>query len=241
MTVTAKPMASGALESAMLKWFFKPAEIVTVERLSEKFRLVTLAGPAFETPWPISSKLQIAFGGLSTRTFTPLAVDGARAQVVAYLHGDTPASRWAAALAAGDTCQVFGPRRSLDLADLKYPVAVFGDETSFGLARTISETAPNGGVSSVFEVNDIAESKAVLEMLGIDRPVLIARQHDDAHLEALAQSLLEVVSQQGPQHFVLTGKASSIQKLNKALRAHGILSPQLRTKAYWAPGKTGLD
>ncbi|HTN62803.1 MAG TPA: hypothetical protein VL147_14870 [Devosia sp.] len=40
---------------------------------------------------------------------------------------------------------------------------------------------------------------------------------------------------------MLTGKASSIQKLNRALRSHGILSPQLKTEAYWAPGKTGLD
>lgn len=241
MTSIAKPTVSGPLEGALLKWFFKPAVVLAVEQLSANFRLVTLAAPIFDTHWPLGAKLQIAFGGLSTRTFTPLAADSARVQFVAYLHGDAPASRWVADLVRGDTCQVFGPRRSLNLSDLKYPAIVFGDETAFGLARSIAETAPNGGVSWLFEVSDIGESKAVLDMLGIDHPVLVTRQHDDAHLEALTQSLLEVVAEQGPQHFVLTGKASSIQKLNRALRAHGILSPQLKTKAYWAPGKTGLD
>lgn len=239
MTTIAKPAASRPLEGALLKWFFKPAVVLDVEQLSANFRLVTLAAPVFETPWPLGSKLQIAFGGLSTRTFTPLAADGAHVQFVTYLHGDAPASRWAAELARGDSCHIFGPRRSLNLSDLTYPALLFGDETAFGLARSMSETAPIGGMSWLFEVNDIGESKAVLDMLGIDRPILVARQHDDAHLEALAQSLLEVVAEQGPYHFILTGKAPSIQKLNRALRSHGILSSQLRTKAYWAPGKTG--
>jgi NADPH-dependent ferric siderophore reductase len=41
--------------------------------------------------------------------------------------------------------------------------------------------------------------------------------------------------------FILTGKATSIQRLQRALKAQGVPRSRLLTKAYWAPGKTGLD
>jgi hypothetical protein len=40
---------------------------------------------------------------------------------------------------------------------------------------------------------------------------------------------------------VLSGKATSIQRLSKQLRQLGISRGRLQTKAYWAPGKAGLD
>jgi NADPH-dependent ferric siderophore reductase len=42
-------------------------------------------------------------------------------------------------------------------------------------------------------------------------------------------------------HFVLTGKASSIQHAGRVLKAVGVASSRVKTKAYWAPGKIGLD
>ncbi|WP_293551315.1 hypothetical protein [Parvibaculum sp.] len=40
---------------------------------------------------------------------------------------------------------------------------------------------------------------------------------------------------------MLTGTSLSIQRLSKALKARGFTSGQIKAKAYWAPGKTGLD
>jgi ferric-chelate reductase (NADPH) len=42
-------------------------------------------------------------------------------------------------------------------------------------------------------------------------------------------------------HFILSGKAQSIQVIGRALKETGIAPRRLRTKAYWAPGKKGLD
>jgi len=41
-------------------------------------------------------------------------------------------------------------------------------------------------------------------------------------------------------HAVLSGKSSSIARLRKRL-VRGLGRRQLATRAYWAPGKTGLD
>ena len=44
-------------------------------------------------------------------------------------------------LCAGDTCQFLGPRRSVDFFGLETPVALFGDETSFGWRRALRLSA----------------------------------------------------------------------------------------------------
>ena len=41
--------------------------------------------------------------------------------------------------------------------------------------------------------------------------------------------------------FVLTGQAQSIQRISRALKAAGVGSARILAKAYWAPGKAGLD
>ena len=40
---------------------------------------------------------------------------------------------------------------------------------------------------------------------------------------------------------VLTGKATSIQRITRLLRQRDIGADRRQSKAYWAPGKTGLD
>src|SRR5712691_4540862 len=41
--------------------------------------------------------------------------------------------------------------------------------------------------------------------------------------------------------FILTGKAQSIQHVRRVLNQRGVGSRRVRTKAYWAPGKRGLE
>src|SRR5690349_21169840 len=62
MTLTANPNAWGPFEGAVPRWFFKRATIGPVERLSQRFRLIGFAGAAFERPWAVGSKVQVAFG-----------------------------------------------------------------------------------------------------------------------------------------------------------------------------------
>ena len=68
---------------------------------------------------------------------------------------------------------------------------------------------------------------------------LVERVAGEAHLGAVATQTSSLAA--GGAHFVLTGKAQSIQHVSRALKTAGVGSSRIKAKAYWAPGKTGLD
>ena len=68
---------------------------------------------------------------------------------------------------------------------------------------------------------------------------LVARVAGEAHLGAVAAEISSLGA--GGAHFVLTGKAQSIQHVSRALKTAGVGSSRIKAKAYWALGKTGLD
>jgi NADPH-dependent ferric siderophore reductase len=235
----------GPLESTVARWFTRSADVRAVSTVAENFRLLTLGGEALQrAAWVPGQKVQLLLGGWVQRTFTPLAWDAVNgtAQLLAYIHGESPASDWARRLALGQPCAVFGPRGSLDLNALVRPGLLFGDETSFGLAHALRFTAPGAAdVEIVLEVSSQPAARAALEALGVSGAHLIERRPDDAHLvevEALIADLREKHSIEG---WVLSGKASSIQALTKLLRRLGAIKSRIQSKAYWAPGKVGLD
>jgi len=221
----------------------RPARVAAVETLSPHFRLVDLEGDGLrDVAWAVGQKVQVAMGtGLTARTYTPMSWDTDRGvtPILAFSHGDGPGSRWASGLAVGDACQFFGPRRSLDLAGLETPVVLFGDETSFGLGAALRDSPLGAGAIYIFEASDLSESRAVLEAIGLGDATLIERVADDAHLAGAETELTRLAA--GGAHFILTGKASSIQQMNRTLKAAGVGSARVKAKAYWAPGKTGLD
>jgi ferric-chelate reductase (NADPH) len=235
--------APGRLTRALLRWLMHSARVAAVETLSPRFRLVDLEGTALQNiDWTAGQKVQVAMGSaLTARTYTPMTWDAAngRTRILTYSHGEGPGSHWANGLRQGDACQFFGPRRSLDLPDVAAPVVLFGDETSFGLAAALRQCPNANGATYVFEASDADEARLVLEAIGLGQATLFERAADDAHLAAAEAEVLRLAA--SGAHFVLTGKAASIQRLSRALKAAGVGSSRLKSKAYWAPGKTGLD
>lgn len=220
----------------------RPARVTAVETLSPHFRLVDLEGEALkDVAWAVGQKVQMAMGsGLTARTYTPMSwdADHGATRILTFSHGEGPGSRWASALRAGDTCQFFGPRRSLDLSGLeKTPVVLFGDETSFGLGAALGDSPLDA--TYVFEASNLAEARPVLESIGLGGATMIERIADETHLAGAEIDLVRRA--ESGAHFILTGKASSIQHMSRALKAAGVGSARVKAKAYWAPGKTGLD
>jgi NADPH-dependent ferric siderophore reductase len=111
----------------------KPAEVTSVERLSEHVTRIGLGLRA--GTWAPGAKIQVAVDGTTLRTYTPVATDEG-AELIAFAHGDGPGARWARTVAPGPV-RVFGPRGSLDLTTLVSPVVFVGDETSVGLALAL--------------------------------------------------------------------------------------------------------
>ncbi|MBN4683880.1 siderophore-interacting protein, partial [Pandoraea nosoerga] len=95
---------------------------------------------------------------------------------------DGPGSSWVRDVAPGAMCDIFGPRGSLDAGRMHGPLAVFGDETSIGLAHALAYQTPGRVVAGYFEVGDVEGSCRVAEQLGLDRVALFARAADDAHV-----------------------------------------------------------
>ena len=221
----------------------RPAGITAVKSLSPRFRLIDLEGEALEdVVWQPGQKVQVAMGiGLAARTYTPMSWDADRGstRILAFAHGDGPGSRWSSGLRVGDTCQFFGPRRSLKLSALAAPVVLFGDETSFGLAVTLRDRPMIAAATCVFEASDPAESRSVLEAVGLGDAILIGRAAGDAHLRVAEVEVARLAARGA--HVILTGKASSIQHMSRSLKAGGVTSSGVTAKAYWAAGKTGLD
>jgi len=233
----------GRVTRTLIRWLMRPARVAAVEMPAPLFRLIDLEGDALKAvAWVVGQKIQIAMGsGLSARTYTPMSWDAerGRTRLLAFAHGDGPGSLWVSGLGAGDTCAFAGPRRSLDLSDIGTPVVLFGDETSFALAAALHHGPHAAGARYLLEVSNLAEAQTVLAAIGLGTATAIGRAADDSHLTAIEAELLRLAA--GRTDIILTGKASSIQRLSRALKTAGVASSRIKAKAYWAPGKVGLD
>lgn len=231
------------LATMLMKLFLRSASVTEVQRVSEHFCLITLAGDELkDVNWIPGQKIQIVLGG-TQRTYTPISWDSAAGvtRILVFLHGKGPSSDWTLSQKPGNSCMFLGPRRSLDLGNLARPALIFGDETSFGLAHAVKVTSGLTDVTLLFEVSSIPESQQVLDLLGLTNAILVEREADDAHMNALESRMMQAVEEHAPTQYILTGKASSILHLRRALKPRGIPSAQFKVKPYWAVGKKGLD
>ncbi|MEP9357440.1 siderophore-interacting protein [Sphingomonas sp. KR3-1] len=231
----------GRISQALLRLLMKPAAIIANEELSDRFRLITIEGPALAgITWTPGQKLQVSMGSaFQTRTYTPIewnAVAG-RTCILGYAHGEGPGSAWVRGARPGDACDLLGPRGSLDAGRLPGPLAVFGDETAIGLAYALARK--ERAVASHFEVDDAESTCRAAEQLGLAHIALYPRSAGDAHLARMEAALPDLVA--SGASFVLAGKAGTVQRLRHALKRDGVSPARVITKAYWAPGKTGLD
>lgn len=240
---TASARAPGPLNKALLRLVMKPVRVTAIDDPAEGFRLITLEGAAFrDGAWTPGQKLQIAMGSaFANRTYTPIEWDAAagRTRILGFAHGDGPGSAWVRGLVVGAACDVLGPRRSLDVSGIAGPIAVYGDETSIGLGHALTRHDPTRRVTCRFEVGDVDACRRVVAGLGLEDAQLFGRADGDGHLAAMADALADQAA--AGASFVLTGKAGTIQILRQALKHLSVPSGRIFTKAYWAPGKRGLD
>lgn len=236
----------GRLESAITRLFTREADVRRVDNVTENFRLVTLGGKDLRgRKWKPGEKLQVIFSGWEQRAYTPVSWDATEGTTtfVAYVHGNGIGSAWIASLDVGAQCNIVGPRDAVDLTMLRRPGVLFGDETSFGTAAALRATASGErDVTFIFEVASVAESRAVLDRLNVDgEAILIQRDAEERHLDELERLVVATFRSNPATHGILTGKATSIQRLYKALRRVGVSARQVKNAPYWAPGRRGLE
>jgi NADPH-dependent ferric siderophore reductase len=231
------------LSKMLSSLLMKRVTIVANEPVADRFRLITLESPTFRgVGWAPGQKMQVAMGSVfATRAYTPIEWNAStgRTRILGYAHSEGLGSAWLRSVEPGDECDVFGPRPSLDLSCLSGSVVIFGDETSIGLAHAAAHQIPGRSVACHFEVDDVARAREVVAHLDLRDATLFARRNDDAHIEAMA-GVIPMWATVGAT-FVLTGKAGTIQALRRSLKQLSVPMTRIAAKAYWAPGKTGLD
>ena len=227
----------------------REGQVQSVRDLSPRFRWLSVQGDALRNlDWTPGDKAQVLLPSLDVRTFTPLSWDRAEGKTEFLLfrnqpptnHAaeDRPGTRFFATVRAGDPCRFLGPQRSLAAAG-DAPAVLFGDETSFAVARALRGVASQAP-ACVFEVGARSECTAVLAALGLADAVCIERTADDSHLGEVNESLQSALTARPGALLLMTGRAQAIQALQARRRSAGQPRPY-KTKAYWSLGKAGLD
>jgi NADPH-dependent ferric siderophore reductase len=223
----------------------RPAQIAAIERIGDQFRLIDIvANGCRGVNWQPGTKLKIGIGDSETRTYTPIAIDGQSGQVriLAYIHGHSLASQWAAAVAVGDKTYTSAPGSSLNLDELSSSVVFFGDETSFGSAKSLQfYLGADSSAYCVFEVRQPQQAAAVAERLDLANVTLVEICEDGSHLGEVARLLQKAMADLSTSHLLLTGNGRSIQTVRAALHANNIAKIEYLVKAYWTPKKTLKD
>ncbi|MFY2561728.1 siderophore-interacting protein [Corallococcus terminator] len=237
---------SGVVESVFHRLVSRRAWVREVEPVGDAFRLVTLVGEDLENRrWVPGDMIQIGFAGLAGRAYTPHSFDPRTGTTtfLGYVHGPGIASNWLASATTGEQLFLVGPRSALDLSAVNRPMFFFGDESSFGTAAAIRATSEGlREVAFSFEVESKDASRLVLERIGITNGVtLTLREPEDRHLERIESDLTSALRAAPRTRCVFTGKASSLQRLYKAVRRAGLSTKQVTNVAYWAPGRKGFS
>jgi len=93
-------------------------------------------------------------------------------------------------------------------------------------------------------VADAVEVRAVLEAMGrgmLRHASLVERRPDGSHLLEVEASLKRYAGADSFRQYVLSGQSTTLQRLQRVLKAAGARPSQILAKAYWAPGKIALD
>lgn len=211
--------------------FLRRGSVVEVQDVGAGFRRITLRSDAAK-PAP-GSKVQLLLPSDDVRTYSPVA---ARDDDVMVLLGWTqaggPGARWIAEVANGTELHFAGPQSSLKLP--AGPVIVVGDETSVAVAASFA--AERGDqVSAILEASSPEGLRNAAESVGLRPQHVAARGDVDSLVEAVVAARVA-----SPRATVaLTGGSQLIIAVRAALRARAI--GDIKTKAYWIPGKSGLD
>jgi len=221
--------------------FFTTATVTKVADLAPGFRLLDLEGSELtKSQGKAGDKIQLrASSTFGLRTYTPLDWDRARGRfrICAFLHGAGPGATWMRALRDGNACSFFGPRGSLAFEKMTGPIVLFGDETSIGVAAAL-RALRGSEASVVLEGTSARDVSLVAETLGLSDVHAFAKKPDDEHLGDAAKAIARAAASGGT--IVLTGRARSIVTVRDRLYAEGVTT-KMRSKAYWADGRTGLD
>lgn len=214
---------------------------------SPGFRRLTFSGDdlhGFTSLGP-TDHVTVVVNGDIRRDYTPRAFresfDGNRAEldIDFFLHGDGPATAWAASVEVGDEAIVAGPRSSRLVPSGVQRVILGADESSLpALARWI-EMLPNDTEIYGFVVLSNSSDAAYLDPVHVNKARVFWLGKSESALEHAIRGFGHV----DDNTFVwVAGEATTLIPIRRYLRRELLLSSsQLKIDGYWKQGEAGRD
>ncbi len=176
----------------------------------------------------------------SMRTYTPLAVrpDIGEVDVDFVLHGEGPASTWAAQAQIGQVLFLMGPGPGykVDLQAAEH--LLIGDDSALPAFETILSRLPaTARVHVLMEVADAAEERT-LHSLGQLTTRWVVRGADNQHAGvALAQALRQGSAPSAESRVYLACEAAAMRRIRELLTSElGLGRSQIVGRGYWKLG-----
>jgi len=232
-------------------------QVLRVTDLTPRMRRITLGGAALEGFTSLGSddhvKLLFAAdaqqqaaleaGEMSRdgsarpvmREYTPRRIDlGALELDIDFvLHGDGPASTWAAQAAVGQTLHIAGPRASLVVTDAFDSYLLIGDETAIpAIARRLQELPAGRRAVVLIQVEDAREQQPLASDAEVE--VTWVLRHEDDLLEQVRRLSLPAGSLYS---WVALEKRLS-RDIKGLLLEKGVAEQALKAVAYWRADDT---
>jgi NADPH-dependent ferric siderophore reductase len=171
------------------------------------------------------------------REYTPRRIDlvAHELDIDFVLHGDGPASTWAAQAAPGQTLNIAGPRASMVVPDIFDSYLLVGDETAIpAIGRRLEELPAGRRVLAVIQIEDEQErqplpSKADVEVIWLKRD------------EDLLARLQQLPLPEGKLYSWVALEKSLTRQAKALLLEKGVAEDALKAAAYWRADGTADD
>ncbi|ROL78488.1 siderophore-interacting protein [Pseudomonas vranovensis] len=226
--------------------------VLRVTELTPRMRRITLGGPELQGFTSVGSddhvklmfacsaeeqavldNLDFSRDGLrpTMREYTPRRIDlaGGEMDIDFVLHGDGPASTWAAQAQVGQVLNMAGPRASLVVPDIFDSYLLVGDETAIpAIARRLEELPAGRKVLAVIEIENAQEQQTLASAAQVE-VIWVLRQQQD---------LLEVVKDlplPSGQLYTWVALEKSLMRRTKRLLIDdkGVKEDLIKAASYW--------
>ena len=227
-------------------------QVLRVTELTPRMRRITLGGPELagftslgsddhikllfgctpEEQQAIEQRSMGREGGVrpTMREYTPRRIDlnAGELDIDFVLHGDGPASTWAAQAAPGQVLDIAGPRASLIVPDIFDSYLLIGDETALpAIARRLEELPPGRTVLAVIEIEDEQERQPFTSLATVE-VIWVAR-----HRQALLAALADLALPAGKLYSWIALEKSLTRQAKALLVSKGANEDALKAAAYW--------
>ena len=232
-------------------------EVLRVVDLTPRMRRITVGGPELagfislgsddhvKLFFPQTAEEQASLEGLELsaglkstslppmRDYTPRRFDlkTGELDIDFVLHGDGPASTWAAQAQLGQTLHIGGPRGSMVVPDMFDSYLLIGDETALpAIARRLEELPANRRATVVVEVENAAEEQPLQSAASVE----VIWVHRDQATEDLLKTVEQLKMPEGQLYaWVATESALSRKARKVLLDTHGLEEAWIKAAGYW--------